>query len=61
MQAKPERGDEHVFVVRMWCEPGGGGEAQWRGSVRHLASTLVRYFTSSDEMLEFMLLRRAKD
>ncbi|UCC64115.1 MAG: hypothetical protein JSV36_03390 [Anaerolineae bacterium] len=34
----------HLFTVRLWSEALGGGQSEWRGQVRCIASGETRYF-----------------
>jgi hypothetical protein len=34
----------HLFMVRLWLEPLGGGQVEWRGKVQHVRSGEARYF-----------------
>lgn len=47
---------EHVFLVRMWLER-GGGEAQWRGSVQHVGSGRRMFVGSPGEVGDFISLQ----
>jgi hypothetical protein len=47
---------EHVFLVRMWLER-GGGEAQWRGSVQHVATGRRMFVGSPGEVGDFIALQ----
>ena len=41
------RRKEHVFLVRLWCEPSSErGACGWRGSAHHAASGRRFYFSS---------------
>lgn len=45
---------EHLFIVRIWHEPGPGGHAPWRGSVEHVGSKERKYFTSLVALTDFL-------
>jgi hypothetical protein len=46
---------QHLFVVRVWHEPGGAGApGQWRGTVEHVPSGQRRYFIALDALAEFV-------
>jgi hypothetical protein len=34
----------HLFTVRLWLEPLGDGQNEWRGQVRHVPDGEARYF-----------------
>jgi hypothetical protein len=48
--------NRHLFVVRVWHEPGGDG-GQWRGSVEHAATGQRLYFATLDQLADFIALR----
>lgn len=49
---------EHVFLVRMWLEPGQSrDESQWRGSVQHVASGRRMFVGSPGEIGDFIGLQ----
>jgi hypothetical protein len=48
---------EHVFVVRLWYELGGDCPPQWRASVEHYPSRQRMYFTTLQDLNDFITLR----
>jgi hypothetical protein len=48
---------EHLFVVRVWFEPGARSGEEWRGSVEHVPSGARRYFGVLADLEAF--IRRA--
>jgi len=48
---------EHLFVVRVWFEPGAVAGDEWRGSVEHVPSGARRYFGALADLEAF--IRRA--
>jgi hypothetical protein len=48
---------EHLFVVRVWFEPGALPGEEWRGSVEHVPSGARRYFGALADLEAF--IRRA--
>ncbi len=44
MRSTPRPPPIALFTVRLWQEDLGGGQAEWRGEVKNLASGEVRYF-----------------
>ncbi len=48
---------QHLFIVRMWQEPGNPQVEQWRGSVEHVPSAQRLYFASLGDMNDFITLR----
>ena len=46
---------EHVFLVRMWREP-GGPTSQWRGSVQHVATGRRLFVGSPGEVGDFITM-----
>ena len=47
----------HLFIVRLWREPGLGGDGPWRGSVQHVASGRRRYYSTMVDLTEFISAR----
>ncbi len=51
----------HLFIVRVWLEAGDAGRAaQWRGSAEHTRSGQRLYFTSLEDLVDFITLRRGE-
>lgn len=52
----------HLFMLRLWLEDMGSGQADWRGSVQHVNSGEVRYFRDWPTLEAFVegLLRSAE-
>lgn len=51
----------HLFIVRVWLEAGDSSHAaQWRGSVEHTLSGQRLYFTSLEDLVDFIALRRGE-
>ncbi|PZS05761.1 MAG: hypothetical protein DLM69_00665 [Candidatus Chloroheliales bacterium] len=49
----------HLFIVRVWLEAGDASHAaQWRGSVEHVPAGPHLYFTSLEDLVDFIALRR---
>jgi len=48
---------QHLFVVRIWHEPGQRPPAAWRGSVEHVPSGQRLYFISLGDLSDFITLR----
>jgi len=36
MESEPLRPRSHLFMVRLWLEPLGDGQTEWRGKVQHV-------------------------
>ncbi len=51
------RRSEHLFIVRLWQEAGQPPGSPWRGSVEHVPSAQRFYFTSLDDLNDFITLR----
>lgn len=47
---------EHLFIVRMWLEPGQGMPVKWRGTVEHVPSGLSFNFISLRDLTDFIAL-----
>lgn len=43
-----------AFLVSLWLEPSASAEAQWRGSVEHLASGRRLYFNQIAALIGFL-------
>jgi hypothetical protein len=50
---------QHLFIVRLWQEPGRQGSGQWRGSVEHVPSGLRLYYSALADLTDFITLRLA--
>lgn len=48
-----ERFPQHLFIVRIWFERAD----TWRGQVEHIPSGQKLYFTSLDDLNDFINLR----
>ena len=48
---------QHLFIVRMWSEMPQPGP--WRGSVEHVPTGQKLYFTSLDDLNDFITLHLA--
>ncbi len=57
--AEPARRPQHLFIVRIWHEPGRAGPGQWPGSVEHVPSGQRLYFSSLADLTDFITLRLA--
>ncbi len=52
----PATRSQHLFILRLWCEPGGQEHKRWRGSVEHIPGHQVFYFTSMYALTDFISL-----
>ncbi len=51
----PSGPQPHLFIVRLWWEPGDGSTfGEWRGSVEHTATHEKRYFREMETLSEFI-------
>ncbi len=48
---------QHLFIVRMWQEPGKSMPTGWRGAVEHVPSAQRLYFASLGDLNDFITLR----
>jgi len=39
-----------VFTLRLWCEPLGNSQSEWRGEIKNLSTEEVRYFRQWEEL-----------
>ena len=51
----------HLFIVRLWHEPGQAATSPWRGSVEHVPSGQRLYFVSLSDLSDFIALRLGGD
>jgi hypothetical protein len=54
MEPEPITPRSHLFTVRLWLEPLGEGQAEWRGQVRHVPSGEARYFRDWEALQAFL-------
>jgi hypothetical protein len=52
-----EERSEHLFLVRLWLEPGQAGPLIWRGTVEHAPSGQRFHFISLRDLTDFIALR----
>lgn len=60
MQSESLRPRSHLFTVRLWLEPLGDGQTEWRGKVQHVPSGEAQYirdWPALQAFLERMLQR----
>ncbi len=48
---------EHLFIVRVWQEPAQIQAGTWRGSIEHVSSGQRLYFTSFNDLNDFIRWR----
>jgi hypothetical protein len=60
------RRPQHTFIVRLWAEsatgtavpaPAVAAAARWRGSVEQVPSAQRLYFTSLDDLIDFLIFQ----
>jgi hypothetical protein len=56
MNTKPAP-SQHLFVVRLWSETTEKPQIPLRGSVEHIPSGQKLYFTSLDDLSDFIALK----
>ncbi len=44
----------HLFTVRLWLEPLGDGQTEWRGKVQHVPSGEAQYFRDWPALQAFL-------
>ncbi len=54
MSEQPERFTSELFTLRLWNEPLGRGQSEWRGEIKNLASGETRYFRYWDEVVDLL-------
>ena len=50
---------QHLFIVRLWREPGRQSRGPWRGSVEHVPSGQRCYYSALADLTDFITLRLA--
>ena len=48
---------EHRFLVRVWFEPAGHADGQWRGEVDHVGHERRLFFSSLGDLVDFIKIR----
>lgn len=48
---------QYLFVVRIWLEAGPEQASTWRGMIEHVPFGLRMYFTSLNDLSDFIALR----
>lgn len=48
---------QHLFLVRIWQEPAPEHASAWRGMVEHVHFGQRMYFTSLNDLSDFIALR----
>jgi hypothetical protein len=46
--------DPQVLIIRLWAEPLGDGEFEWRGKAQHIPSGETCYFRDWPALLAFL-------
>jgi hypothetical protein len=54
MEPEPLRPRSHLFTVRLWLEPLGDGQSEWRGKVQHVPSGEAQYFREWSSLVIFL-------
>jgi hypothetical protein len=44
----------HLFTVRLWVEPLGNGQSEWRGKVQHVPSGEAQYIRDWPALQAFL-------
>jgi hypothetical protein len=47
--------DSQLFLVRLWPEPGSGGQTEWHGKLQHVVSGETHIFTGCPQLLDRLL------
>ena len=48
-------GRSHLFTLRIWAEPIGGGRTEWRGKVERVSGPEARYFRDWQTLIDHLL------
>ena len=54
MESEQFRPRSHLFTVRLWLEPLGNGQTEWRGKVQHVPSVEARYIRDWAALCSFV-------
>jgi hypothetical protein len=54
MESEPFLPRSHLFTVRLWLEPLGDGQAEWRGKVQHVPSGEAQYVRDWSTLKAFL-------
>jgi hypothetical protein len=54
MEPEPLHPRSHLFTVRLWLEPLGDGQTEWRGKVQHVSSGEAQYFRDWPALQAFL-------
>jgi len=54
MESEPLPPRSHLFTVRLWLEPLGDGQSEWRGKVQHVPSGAARYVRDWSALKAFL-------
>jgi hypothetical protein len=54
MEPEPLRPRSHLFTVRLWLEPLGNGQTEWRGKVQHVPSGEAQYIRDWPTLQAFL-------
>lgn len=54
MEPEPLRPRSHLFTVRLWLEPLGDGQSEWRGKVQHVPCGEAQYFRDWPALQAFL-------
>jgi hypothetical protein len=54
MESEPLRPASHLFTVRLWLEPLGDGQTEWRGKVQHVTSGEAQYIRDWPALQAFL-------
>jgi hypothetical protein len=57
MESEPLRPRSHLFTVRLWLEPLGNGQTEWRGKVQYVPSGEAQYIRDWSALQAFLETR----
>ncbi len=55
MDPHPDGRPSQLFELRMWLECLGDGQTEWRGQLKHVLSSQVRYFRDWPTLVKHLL------
>lgn len=55
MDEKGQKDSSHAFILRLWEEQLGLGQAEWRGQLHHIQSGQTHYFREWQMLIQLLL------
>jgi hypothetical protein len=55
MKKEPVHSMTYLFMIRIWSEKLGEGQAEWRGRVQHVLTGERHYFRDWQDLIDYLL------